>query len=112
VISFYLTLAVTTSARFVLVPWALVGLILCYWRSRSFGWFFGISALVFLVGAVLVTRYASDPRVDGDGTTIISAAMLMGIFVVFGFLIFLVCGVVTLFRKRHLERLESELETY
>ena len=108
-ISFYLTLAMTTPARYVLIPWTLVASIVSLKGPKRFGWFFAISAAILIVGSIALVTWASDPAVDGDGTTVFGAALIAGIFGIYGFLIFLICGVVTVARSHYRSR---NSETY
>ena len=110
-IQFYLLLALTTPAAYVLVPWALAGIFIAWARPHWFVWFFAISTLLFIVGAVLLAGYASDPAVDDDGTTFFGAALFIGAFVVFGFLTLIVCGVTAFLRLRQFDRTAADLET-
>jgi hypothetical protein len=111
VIGFYLLIVLTTPLKYILIPWAIAGLAVSWWRPQWFVWFIVASTLLFIVGAMLLLSYAGDPAVDGDGTTFFGAAMAVGAFLVVGFLTFIVGGATALLRLRHRDRMAADLET-
>ena len=110
-IKFYLLLVLTTPLKFILIPWAIAGICTAWLRPQWFGWFFAISTLLFVVGAMLIANYAADPAVDGDGTTFFGAAMVIGAFLVVGFLTLILSAPIALYRLRQRDRQAADLET-